>query len=78
MLFLVVYDVAKARVTQFAKYHDHEYERAADRRLRTEMTGIRQKRVLEVVLLEAESEAVIHRTHARYFEDLRGILAGWN
>lgn len=36
----------------------------------------RHETTIEVVMLSAESEAQIRRTHARYFESLEELIAG--
>ena len=58
----------------FKVFEESERRKAQELRLEIELDLNRKKIDHEVVLLEADSEASLRRTHQRYFDDLRGIL----
>ena len=70
MIFLIEYDRQSGRIVTMTSFHDSERKTAEDSRLNLELelnsNGIQN----EVVILEAESEDAIRRTHRRYFEDV--------
>ncbi|HEY7387676.1 MAG TPA: hypothetical protein VH640_04160 [Bryobacteraceae bacterium] len=73
MIFLVDYDRPTGRTLLFKKFADTERQRAHDERLRLELDLFRQGLLLtrrEVVLLDANDEAALRRTHDRYFTHL--------
>jgi len=55
-------------------FENTQRREAEDIRLRTELVLNRKNIEHEVVLLEAENEDAMCKTHRRYFEDLRRIL----
>lgn len=74
MIFLIEYDRRKGEIVQSHPFEDTQRREADATRLQTELELNRKKIEHEVVLLEAESEDAMRRTHRRYFEDLRQIL----
>lgn len=74
MIFLIEYNPRSGERITYRKYDDSERRTAYDERLRIELDlnqrGIRH----EVVILEAENEAAVRRTHQRYFESLEETL----
>ena len=72
MILLIEYDRATARTLQFLTYEDAERGKAEDRRLQMELDLNRRGLLMqhEVVLLRAESEEALRRTHERYFKHL--------
>jgi hypothetical protein len=68
MIFLIEYKRLEGRIVTFKTYN--ESERAEHERLEVELDLSRRSIEHEVVLLEAESESALRRTHRRYFEDL--------
>jgi DNA-binding transcriptional MerR regulator len=70
MIFLIEYDRDSGRLVGINSFSDSDRERAEELRLRLELDlnvkGIKS----EVVLLEAEDEGALRRTHRRYFENL--------
>jgi hypothetical protein len=72
MMFLMQYDRIAGHLVTFRKFDDTAEARQAQFALELDLhrKGIEH----EVVLLEAESEAAIRRTHRRYFEDLPTLL----
>lgn len=74
MIFLIEYDRNRGEIISFESFEDSARQRAEDARLELEIKlnslGIER----EVVLLEAETEEALRRTHRRYFEDLSELL----
>jgi hypothetical protein len=74
MIFLIEYSRPEGIIVTRRVFEDREREKAANARLEIEL-DLNQRRVdHEVVLLEAESEEALRRTHRRYFEDPSQIL----
>ena len=74
MIFLIEYNRRQGRLVTFKVFAESERSKAQDLRLEIELDLNRRNVDHEVVLLEAESEAAIRRTHGRYFYDLRQLL----
>jgi hypothetical protein len=70
MIFLIEYDRSRGEIVTFKTFADSEGSVAEDSRLELEISLNRNKVDHEVVLLEAESEDALRRTHRRYFENL--------
>jgi len=70
MIFLIEYKRLEGRIVTFKTYNESERAQAERERLEIELDLNRKSIDHEVVLLEAESESAIRRTHRRYFEDL--------
>jgi hypothetical protein len=75
LIFLIEYNRGEGHLVTFKKYGDAQLREAQDERLAIELELHRKGIQHEVVLLEAESEETIRRTHRRYFETLRELLA---
>lgn len=65
--FLVVYDRSQARTLELRRFEEGEREQAAAVRNERELRELGNPQI-EVVVFEAESEADLRRTHARYFD----------
>ena len=76
MIFLIEYDRAAGKLASITPFSDENREQAAEARLTLELALNKSRVDREVVLLEAQNEAALRRTHQRYFESLAGILAG--
>ena len=74
MIYLIEYNRPEGRLVTFKVFAESERSKAQDLRLDIELDLNRRKVDHEVVLLEAESEAALRRTHGRYFYDLRQLL----
>ena len=74
MIFLIEYDRPTGRRITFKTFEDSKREEAANERLEIELDLNRRSLDHEVVLLEAENEGALRRTHRRYFEDARQIV----
>jgi hypothetical protein len=72
MMFLMEYDRSAGSLVTFRQF-DHAVE-ARQAQFALELDLHRSGVEHEVVLLEAENEAAIRRTHRRYFEDLPTLL----
>ena len=74
MLFLIEYDRTRGQIVSFKKFNDSERQSAADSRLEMELELNRLGIEREVVILEAETEEALRRTHRRYFENLSELV----
>ncbi len=74
MIFLIEYNRREGSIATFRDFDDSQRREAEDLRLDIELVLNRKGVDHEVVLLEAESQDALRRTHRRYFEDLRQIL----
>jgi hypothetical protein len=74
MIFLIEYDRSAGRIVSMRTYDAARRPEAADARLDLELDLNRKGVDHEVVLLEADSEADLHRTHQRYFKNLRELI----
>ena len=76
MIFLIDYDRKKGKLRDFRRFQDLQMAEARSERLRIELSD--KAAVLsgdrEVVLLEADDEKTLHRTHQRYFKSARDIV----
>jgi hypothetical protein len=75
MIFLIQYDRRKGCIISMDSFRDSERKDAQDALLALELRLNRNGDDKEVVLLEAESEDVIRKTHRRYFESLRELTS---
>ena len=74
MIFLIEYNRSEGRIVSLRTFQDSQKREAEEARLKIELDANRKQADHEVVLLEAESEEALHRTHRRYFEDLAQML----
>ncbi len=74
MIFLIQYDRARGSIVTLKTFDGSERERAEDVRLEMELDLNRRDVEREVVLLEAETEEALRRTHRRYFESLAELV----
>ena len=75
MIFLVEYNRSEGNIVALRSFADAQRQEAENSRLEMELTLNRKKVNHEVVLLEADSEAALRRTHQRYFGDFRQLPA---
>ena len=76
MIFLIQYDRQKGELVRLETYSDLERKTAEESRLILEIDLNRQHINHEVVLLQAQDENALRRTHRRYFEDLAELVKG--
>ncbi len=74
MIFLIEYNRKAGKIVTFQKFDKSQQREAEHLRIELEVELNRKGVDHEVVLLEADSEAAVRRTHRRYFESLREIL----
>jgi hypothetical protein len=74
MLFLIEYDRNRGEIVTFKRFADSEQQKAEDSRLEMEIELNRLGIEREVVLLEADTEEALRRTHRRYFEGLAELI----
>ncbi len=74
MIFLIEYNRPEGRIVTFKKFADSKRRVAEKTRIELELELNRRGIHHEVVLLEAENEEALRRTHRRYFEDLRHLV----
>ena len=65
--FLIVYDTAAGEILELKRFGALQRALALSKRFARELAE-RDRRNIEVVLLSAESEDELRRTHSRYFE----------
>lgn len=70
MIFLIEYHRAEGRLVTFRSFEDSQRLEAESFRLAVELDLHDRGVYHEVVLLEANDEATLRRTHSRYFERL--------
>jgi hypothetical protein len=70
MIFLIEYDRSQGEIVKLDTFSDSERRVAEEARLELEIRLNRNNIDHEVVLLEADSEEALRRTHRRYFESL--------
>ena len=70
MIFLIQFDRSAHRIVVFECFDDTRHTESVKRRLELEISAANANLDHEVVLLEAENEKQIRRTHRRYFEDV--------
>lgn len=73
MIFLIEYNRSEGEIVTFATFDSSERRVAEQARLQLELRLNRLGNPHEVVLLEANSETALRRTHRRYFENLRQL-----
>jgi hypothetical protein len=75
MIFLIHYDRPNGIIVELKAFAGDAREQAANERLLIEVNLNRQGlKEREVVLLDAESQEALRRTHRRYFEGARQIM----
>jgi hypothetical protein len=77
MIFLIEYERRIGKMISFRKFDNAERETAQNARLEMEIDLNRRGIEREVVLLEAETEEDVRRTHRRYFESLSELVASY-
>ena len=75
MLFLIEYARDQGQIVSFKAFNDEDSTLAKNVRLELELDLNRRGVEREVVLLEAENEAALRRTHRRYFENLIELVS---
>ncbi len=68
MLFLIEYNRLRGEIASISTFNNDQREQADDARLTLELQQHRLGRQLEVVMMEAEDETALRKTHARFFK----------
>lgn len=71
MIFLIDYDRATGSIRLFKEFQDRDRLKAAQLRLELELLD---RADAEIVLLEADNEETVRKTHARYFNTATQLL----
>lgn len=66
-LFLVVYDRSRARTVEFLRFNESDRAEATRARNEREFREVGNPEI-EVLVLEADTEDDLRRTHGRYFD----------
>lgn len=74
MLFLIEYVRDQGKIVTFKKFKNEDSSLAKNDRLELELDLNRRGLEHEVVLLEAENEQALRRTHRGYFESLKELV----
>ena len=70
MIFLIQYNRKRGSIVTMQRFDNSELRTAQDTQLKLELKLNRLNGNDEIVLLSAESEGDLRRTHRRYFESL--------
>lgn len=73
MIFLLDYDRAVGELVSIREFDVNERTKASKSRLDLEIELLAKGINREVVLLEAESEEALRKTHNRYFRNVSGL-----
>lgn len=73
--FLIQYNRPLGEIVTFKKFSNADRSVAEEARLEMEIELNRDEVEREVVILEAESEEALRRTHRRYFETLSELAS---
>lgn len=73
MIFLIEYDRAMGTLIQLQPFAFSEAVRATEARVALELDRMKANLDREIVILEAESEEQLRRTHRRYFEQIQTL-----
>ena len=73
MIFLIEYDRGKGRLVTFKVFENRDLAESSRLELELDLNARSVKH--EVVLLEADDEEAVRKTHRRYFEDLSELAA---
>jgi hypothetical protein len=76
MWFLIEYDRPSGRLLRLDKFQQSQRFEAEQKRLLLEIELNDRSVNREVVILQAEDEVALRKTHRRYFEDLEELVAG--
>ncbi len=74
MLFLVEYARRQGKIVSFKSFKNEDSTLARNTRLELELDLNKRGLEHEIVLLEAENEQALRRTHRRYFESLTELV----
>jgi len=73
MIYLIQYDRSIGVLVSIQEFQDKDRSLATNAKLDLEISLLGSPGTHEVVLLEAESEARLRKTHRRYFDSLENM-----
>jgi hypothetical protein len=73
MIFLIEYNRALGKLVQLKEFAAGDVTSATSARLVLELEQILSRDEHEIVILEAESEHQLRKTHRRYFESISAL-----
>lgn len=73
MIFLVEYDREQGSLCRLIPFGSTHMAQASAARLQLELDRMRANLAREIVILEADSEEQLRKTHRRYFEQLQTL-----
>jgi hypothetical protein len=73
MRVLIEYDRPSGSLIQIQTFAAEDSATANETRLALELDRLHTTSKREIVILDAESEAVLRRTHGRYFETIKAL-----
>lgn len=74
MIFLVEYKRTSNDPAKLTEFANDRIEEAQNKRLELELAALARGEDVEIVLLEAQNQAAIRKTHRRYFESLEQFI----
>jgi hypothetical protein len=74
MIFLIEYDRDAGKILELRKFSDRDRRYAQRERLARELELKRHGLIREIVLLEAQDQQALERTHRRYFKTAQELL----
>ena len=72
--FVLIYDQSSGALEELEQFPEEAAEAALARRFELESEN-RLRPQIEIVLLSADSEAALRRTHSRYFETVKELAS---
>ncbi len=76
MIFLIKYQRSSGKVQELRQFNNIDRQEAEDARLESELELLgNQSLDYEVILLEAETEVALRKTHSRYFKTAQEIAS---
>jgi hypothetical protein len=73
MIYLIEYDRASGTIVKLQTFGAGDSTQANTARMTLELDRMRANIAREIVILEADSEEQLHKTHRRYFEQLQTL-----
>jgi len=67
MIFLIRYDRLAGKVVEIREFAEQERQKADNARLEMEIALVSEEIRHEIILLQAESQSALRKTHNRYF-----------
>lgn len=76
MIFLIKYQRSAGKVQELRQFSHEDRETAEDARLELELASLGNNNLdYEILLLEADTEGALRKTHSRYFKTAQEIAS---